>query len=146
MWKFLPGVSKPESKWKVDTRESNKAYNATKRKRTFQPHWLQKQNYLNICLLLTFFNLWNQKSTLFWHNICTSHTFKTYSECRILHVITVKTAVPRTWMARTDLKVPSIFLIFLSKKNLSLEQSNSINGPVNNKITSFTMPNSNIAI
>ena len=122
MWKFLPGVSKPESKWKVDTRENNKAYNATKRKITFQPHWLQKQNYLNICLLLTFFNLWNQKNTLFWHNICTSHTFKTYSECRILHVITVKTAVPRTWMgripwmARTDLKVPSIFLIFLSKK------------------------------
>ena len=35
MWKFLSGVSKPESKWKVDTRESNKAYNATKRKRTF---------------------------------------------------------------------------------------------------------------
>ena len=39
------------------------------------------------------------------------------------------------WMARTDLKVPSIFLIFLSKnKPLSLEhryleQSNSINGP-----------------
>ena len=57
MWKFLSGVSKPESKWKVDTRESNEAYNATKRKRTFQPHWLQKQNYLNICLLLTFFNL-----------------------------------------------------------------------------------------
>jgi hypothetical protein len=46
MWKFLPGVSKPESKWKVGTRESNKAYNATKRKTTFQSHW---------------------------HNICTSH-------------------------------------------------------------------------
>jgi hypothetical protein len=60
MWKFLPGVSKPESKRKVDTSESNKAYNATKRKTTFQSHW---------------------------HNICTSHTFKTYSECRILHVI-----------------------------------------------------------
>ena len=38
MWKFLPGVSKPESKRKVDTRESNKVYNATKRKRTFQAH------------------------------------------------------------------------------------------------------------
>ena len=69
-----------------------------------------------------------------------------------------QTSVPRTrmgripWMVRTDLKVPSIFLIFLSKKKqLSLEhryleQSNSINGPVNNKITSFTMPNLNIAI
>ena len=34
MWKFLMGVSKPESKWKADTRESNKAYDATKRKRT----------------------------------------------------------------------------------------------------------------
>jgi hypothetical protein len=31
MWKFLPGVSKPKSKRKVDTRESNKAYDATKR-------------------------------------------------------------------------------------------------------------------
>jgi hypothetical protein len=40
-----------------------------------------------MCLLLTFFNLWNHKNTLFWHNICTSHTFKTYSKCRILHVI-----------------------------------------------------------
>ena len=40
-WKFLPGVSKPESKWKVDTRESNKAHNATNRKKKFQPHWLQ---------------------------------------------------------------------------------------------------------
>jgi hypothetical protein len=58
MWKFLSGVSKPESKWKVDTRESNKAYDATKRKTIFQSHW---------------------------HNI--SHIFKTYSECRILHVI-----------------------------------------------------------
>ena len=29
MWKFLPGVSKPESKWKVDNRESNKVYDAT---------------------------------------------------------------------------------------------------------------------
>jgi len=69
-----------------------------------------------------------------------------------------QTWVPRTrmgripWMAQTDLKVPSIFIIFLSKKkNLSLEhqyleQSNSINGPINNKIKSFTMPNSNIAI
>jgi hypothetical protein len=60
MWKFLPGVSKPESKRKVVTGESNKAYDATKRKTTFQSHW---------------------------HNICTSHIFKTYSECRILHVI-----------------------------------------------------------
>jgi hypothetical protein len=62
-----------------------------------------------------------------------------------------QTSVPRMrmgripWLARTDLKVPSIFLIFLSKKNLSLEhqyleQSNSINGPINNKIMSFTMP------
>jgi len=41
MWKFLPGVSKSESKRKVDTCESNKAYNATRRKKTFQPHWLQ---------------------------------------------------------------------------------------------------------
>jgi hypothetical protein len=31
MWKFLPGVSKPKSKRKVDTSESNKAYDATKR-------------------------------------------------------------------------------------------------------------------
>jgi hypothetical protein len=31
MWKFLLGVSKPKSKQKVDTRESNKAYDATKR-------------------------------------------------------------------------------------------------------------------
>ena len=66
--------------------------------------------------------------------------------------------MPRTrmgripWMAQTDLKVRSIFPIFLSKKNLLslehryLEQSTSINGPVNNKITSFTMPNSNMAI
>ena len=54
MWKFLPGVSKPEFKRKVDTRESNKAYDATKRKTTFHSYW---------------------------HNICTSHsTFKTYSE------------------------------------------------------------------
>jgi hypothetical protein len=36
MWKFLP-----KSKRKVDTREGNKAYDATKRNRTFQPHWLQ---------------------------------------------------------------------------------------------------------
>jgi hypothetical protein len=35
MWKFLPGVSKRESKWKVDTCESNKAYDAIKRKRNF---------------------------------------------------------------------------------------------------------------
>ena len=34
----------------------------------------------------------------------------------------------------------------LSLEHRYLEQSNSINGPVNNKITSFTMPNSNIAI
>jgi hypothetical protein len=31
MWKFLPGVSKPKSKRKVDTHESNKAYDATKK-------------------------------------------------------------------------------------------------------------------
>ena len=43
MWKFLP-----ESKRKVNTRESNKAYNATKRKRTFQPHWLQMYKWLHI--------------------------------------------------------------------------------------------------
>ena len=36
MWKFLLGVSKSESKRKVDTCESNKAYDATKRKRTLQ--------------------------------------------------------------------------------------------------------------
>ena len=47
MWKFLPGVSKPESKRKVDTRESNKVYNATKRKRTFQAHWLQMYKWLH---------------------------------------------------------------------------------------------------
>jgi hypothetical protein len=47
MWKFLSGVSKPESKRKVDTRESNKAYDATKRKRTFQPHWLQMYKWLH---------------------------------------------------------------------------------------------------
>ena len=47
MWKFFPGVSKPESKQKVDTRESNKAYDATKRKRTFQPHWLQMYKWLD---------------------------------------------------------------------------------------------------
>jgi len=49
MWKFLPGVSKSESKRKVDTRElkSNKAYDATKRKRTFQPHWLQMYKWLH---------------------------------------------------------------------------------------------------
>ena len=40
---------------------------------------------------------------------------------------------------------PSISLIFLSKKNLTLEhryleQSNSINGPVNNKITISPLP------
>ena len=41
-------------------------------------------------------------------------------------------------MARTDLKVPSIFLIFLSKENpIRLNTDTSINGPVNNKITSF---------
>ena len=42
MWKFLP-----KSKRKVDTRESNKAYDATKRNKTFQPHWLHmyKQMY-----------------------------------------------------------------------------------------------------
>jgi hypothetical protein len=34
----------------------------------------------------------------------------------------------------------------LAKKQRYLEQSNSINDPVNNKITSFTMPNSNMAI
>jgi hypothetical protein len=47
MWKFLPVVSKPESKRKVDPRESNKAYDATKRKRTFQPHWLQMYKWLH---------------------------------------------------------------------------------------------------
>ena len=47
MWKFLQGVSKPESKQKVDTRKSNTAYNATKRKRTFQPHWLQMYTWLH---------------------------------------------------------------------------------------------------
>ena len=47
MWKFLSGVSKPESKRKVDTRESNKAYDATKRKRAFQPHWLQMYKWLH---------------------------------------------------------------------------------------------------
>ena len=41
--------------------------------------------------------------------------------------------------------------IFKLKKNLSLEhwyleQSNLINGPINNKITSFTISNSNISI
>jgi hypothetical protein len=36
MWKFLPRVSKPKSKRKVDTRESNKVYDATKRKRNFR--------------------------------------------------------------------------------------------------------------
>ena len=34
----------------------------------------------------------------------------------------------------------------VSLEHRYLEQSNSINGPVNNKITSFTMPNLNIAI
>ena len=48
MWKFLPGVSKPESKRKVDTGESNKAYVATKRKRTFQPHWFQMYKWLHL--------------------------------------------------------------------------------------------------
>jgi hypothetical protein len=47
MWKSLPGVSKSKSKWNVDTRESNKAYDATKRKRTFQPHWLQMYKWLH---------------------------------------------------------------------------------------------------
>ena len=47
MWKFLLGVSKSESKRKVDTRESNKAYDATERKRTFQPHWLQMYKWLH---------------------------------------------------------------------------------------------------
>ena len=72
------------------------------------------------------------------------------------YIYTNQTSVPRirmgriSWMARTDLKVPSSFHIFLSKKKpLSLEhryleQLNSINGPVNNKITSFSMPNSNL--
>ena len=46
-WTFLPGVSKSESKWKVDTRESNKAHDATKRKRKFQPHWLQMYKWLH---------------------------------------------------------------------------------------------------
>ena len=38
---------KPESKRKVDTRESNKAYDATKRERTFQPYWLQMYKWLH---------------------------------------------------------------------------------------------------
>jgi hypothetical protein len=46
MWKFLPGGSKRESKQKVDTCESNKAYDAIKRKRTFQPYWLQMYKWL----------------------------------------------------------------------------------------------------
>jgi hypothetical protein len=57
-----------------------------------------------------------------------------------------QTSVPRTrmgripWMAQTELKVLSIFLILLSiKKNLSLqhrylEQSNSINGHYHAKL------------
>jgi uncharacterized membrane protein len=72
-----------------------------------------------------------------------------------------QTSVPRTrmgripWMARTDLKIRSIFSIFLSKKNLgasnsdgsnTMDGSNLFESPVNNKITSFTMPNSNKAI
>jgi hypothetical protein len=47
LWKFLQRVSKPESKRKVNTCESNKAYDATKRKRTFQPHWLQMYKWLH---------------------------------------------------------------------------------------------------
>jgi len=59
------------------------------------------------------------------------------------------------WMARTDLKVPSIFPICLSKKNLgasnsdgsnTMDGSNWFESPFNNKITGFTMPNSNKAI
>ena len=50
-----------------------------------------------------------------------------------------------TTMARTDLKVPSIFLIYQKKKTL-LEQIPQTVELVNNKITSFTMPNSNITI
>ena len=42
MWKLLP-----KSKRKVDTRESYKAYDATKRNRTFQPHWLQMYKWLH---------------------------------------------------------------------------------------------------
>ena len=38
---------KPESKRKVDTRESNKAYDATKRERPFQPYWLQMYKWLH---------------------------------------------------------------------------------------------------
>ena len=67
-----------------------------------------------------------------------------------------QTSVPRTpWMAQTDLKVWSIFPICLSKKNLgasnsdgsnTMDGSNLFESPVNNKITSFTMPNSNKAI
>jgi hypothetical protein len=33
--------------WKVDACESNKAYDATKRKRTFQHHWLQMYKWLH---------------------------------------------------------------------------------------------------
>jgi len=94
MWKFLPGVSKSESKRKADTRESNKAYDATKKKRTFQPHWLQMYKWLHFDresqLMSCDCQCKNLGNTLFWHNICTSHTFKTYSECRILHVIIKK--------------------------------------------------------
>jgi hypothetical protein len=53
-----------------------------------------------------------------------------------------RTRISRTlWMTRIDLKVPSIFLVFLSKKKtfcLNTDTSNSINDPVNDKITSLT--------
>ena len=42
MWKFLP-----KSKRKVDTCDSDKAYDATKRNRTFQHHWLQMYKWLH---------------------------------------------------------------------------------------------------
>ena len=95
---------------------------------------------------------WSRSDTS--DNVCLDHQSCRYS-------IYSQTSVPRTrigripWMARTDLKIRSIFSIFLSKKNLgtsnsdgsnTMDGSNLFESPVNNKITSFTMPNSNKAI
>lgn len=57
MWRHIEGVSKPTPQKRTadDIREQNKVYDKTKRRRTFQEHWLtvykwlQHENDLMFC-------------------------------------------------------------------------------------------------